>query len=94
MARLFGDQPASLLFRGLRRMAQFGWMLFQAVRPSPPQAALSSGLSLVRCHELMSSLEPLDRPMPLTRFECAVPNEATLIGRMARLAAKLVIDNY
>ena len=94
VARLFGDQPASLLFRGLRRMAQFGRMLFQAVRPSPPHAAPSSGPSLVRYHELVNSLELLDRPMPLTRFEYAVPNEATLIGRMARLAAKLVIDNY
>ena len=32
--------------------------------------------------------------MPLTKFERAVPGEATLIARMARIAASLVIKNY
>ncbi|WP_456634505.1 catalase [Bradyrhizobium sp. USDA 10063] len=32
--------------------------------------------------------------MPLTKFERAVPGEATLIASMARLAANLVIKNY
>ena len=32
--------------------------------------------------------------MPLTKFERAVPREATLIANMARLAANLVVKNY
>lgn len=91
--RLLGDQPASLLFHGLRRAGQFGQMLYQIVRPAPPRTALSSEETEARYQELPNSLELPDRP-PLTKFEYAVPDEATLIGRMAVLAAKMVIDNY
>ncbi|HKN57839.1 MAG TPA: catalase, partial [Gemmatimonadaceae bacterium] len=44
--------------------------------------------------ELANSLELPDRPMPLSKFERAVPGEAILIGRMARIAAHAVISNY
>lgn len=92
--RLLGDQPASLLFHGLRRARQFGQMLFQIVRPAPPRTAVSSEETQARYKELANSLPELpDRP-PLTKFEYAVPDEATLIRRMALLAAQMVIDNY
>jgi hypothetical protein len=46
-------------------------------------------------HDLLNSLDPPpDRPIPLTRFEYAVPDEATLTAQMARLAARLVVENY
>jgi Catalase len=95
VARVFGDQPVSLLFRGARRMAQFGRMLLEAVRPAPSNTASTSAPTLARYHELINSLDlPPDRPMPLTRFEYAVPGESTLTGRMSQLAARLVVENY
>jgi hypothetical protein len=93
VARLLGDQPVSLLFRGLRRVGQFGQMLFQIVRAAPPRTVQSTAETKARYQDLANSLELPDRP-PLTKFEYAVPDEATLIGRMAELAAQMVIDNY
>jgi hypothetical protein len=94
MTRMLGDQPVSLLFRGLRLVEQLGRMLFEIVRPAPPRTAQSATESQARYRELATSLDLPDRPMPLTKFERAVPDEATLIRRMAGLAAQMVIDNY
>ena len=93
--RLLGDQPVSLGFRALRRLAEFGQMLLAAVRPSQAGPAQTSSATPARYRELVNSLElPPDRPMPLHELERAVPGEATLGLRMARIAAEAVITNY
>jgi hypothetical protein len=43
---------------------------------------------------LLRALQLPDRILPLTPFERVSPNEASLINRMARLAASTVIENY
>ena len=93
-----GEPFVSRLFRRLRRVEQFGRMFFQSaralVRPAPAGFAQSTAATPARYQELANSLELPDRPMPLSKFERAVPGEATLIARMARMAAHAVIDNY
>src|SRR6266576_2987290 len=88
----------SRLFRRLRCLEQFGRMLFQGarslVRPVPEGFAQSTAATPAQYKEFANSLELPDRPMPLTKFERAVPGEAILIGRMARIAAHAVISNY
>jgi catalase len=96
MARLFGDQPVSLGFRALRRVAEFGHMLLAIVRPARRgEARRSSSATPTRYREIVNALEPPpDRPMPLHKLERAVPGEATMIRKMARVAAEAVITNY
>src|SRR5258708_28545559 len=93
-----GEPFVSRLFRRLRRLEQFGRMFFQSararVRPVPTGFAQSTAATPAQYKELSNSLELPDRPMPLSKFERAVPGEATLIGRMARIAAHAVISNY
>ncbi len=89
-----GEPFVSRAFRELRRVGQFGRMVFQIVRPAPPRTAANTAATPARYEELANSLELPDRPMPLTKFERAVPGEAILIGRMARIAAHAVISNY
>src|SRR5258706_13305386 len=89
-----GEPFVSRAFRELRRVGQFGRMIFQIVRPAPPRTAANTTATPARYEELANSLELPDRPMPLTKFERAVPGEAILIGRMARIAAHAVISNY
>src|SRR5258706_4670154 len=89
-----GKPFGSRAFRELRRLGQFGRMIFQIVRPAPPRTAANTPATPARYEELANSLELPDRPMPLTKFERAVPGEAILIGRMARIAAHAVISNY
>ena len=89
-----GEPFVSRLFRRLRRVGQFGRMVFQIVRPAPPRTAANTAATPARYEELANSLELPDRPMPLSKFERAVPGEAILIGRMARIAAHAVISNY
>ena len=89
-----GEPFVSRLFRRLRRVEQFGRMFFQIVRPAPPRTAANTAATPAQYKELANSLELPDRPMPLTKFERAVPGEAILIGRMARIAAHAVISNY
>ncbi len=88
----------SRLFRRLRCLEQFGRMLFQGarslVRPVPEGFAQSTAATPAQYKEFANSLELPDRPMPLTKFERAVPGEAILIGRMARIAAHAVSSNY
>ena len=62
---------------------------------APGSGGLCSTAAIpARYKELANSLELPDRPMPLSKFERAVPGEATLIARMARVAAHAVIENY
>src|SRR2546430_3261561 len=89
-----GETFVSRAFRELRRVGQFGRMVFQIVRPAPPRTAANTAATPAQYNELANSLELPDRPMPLTKFERAVPGEAILIGRMARIAAHAVISNY
>lgn len=93
-----GEPFVSRLFRRLRRVEQFGRMFFQSaralVRPVPAGFAQSTVATPAQYKELANSLELPDRPMPLSKFERAVPGEAILIGRMARIAAHAVISNY
>ena len=89
-----GEPFVSRLFRRLRRVEQFGRMFFQIVRPAPPRTAANTTATPAQYKELANSLELPDRPMPLSKFERAVPGEAILIGRMARIAAHAVISNY
>ena len=89
-----GEPFVSRAFRKLRRVGQFGRMVFQIVRPAPPRTAANTAATPARYEELANSLELPDRPMPLSKFERAVPGEAILIGRMARIAAHAVISNY
>jgi len=89
-----GEPFVNRLFRRLRRVEQFGRMFFQIVRPAPPRTAANTAATPARYEELANSLELPDRPMPLSKFERAVPGEAILIGRMARIAAHAVISNY
>ena len=89
-----GEPFVSRLFRRLRRVEQFGRMFFQIVRPAPPRTAANTAATPAQYKELANSLELPDRPMPLSKFERAVPGEAILIGRMARIAAHAVISNY
>src|SRR5947199_3265209 len=89
-----GEPFVSRLFRRLRRVEQFGRMFFQIVRPAPPRTAANTAATHARYEELANSLELPVRPMPLSKFERAVPGEAILIGRMARIAAHAVISNY
>ena len=93
-----GEPFVSWLFRRLRRLEQFGRMFFQSaralVRPVPGGFAQSPAATPAQYKGLANSLELPDRPMPLSKFERAVPGEATLIARMARVAAHAVIENY
>src|SRR5258707_6582944 len=93
-----GEPFGSRLFRRLRRLEQFGRMFFQSacalVRPVPGGFAQSTAAIPARYKELANSLELPDRPMPLSKFERAVPGEATLIARMARLAPHRVVANW
>ncbi|MCA6113011.1 catalase [Bradyrhizobium cenepequi] len=68
-------------------------MARQSVQPASAPAR-SSEATPARYKELTKTLELQDRPVPLTKFERAVPGEATLIAKMARLAANLVVTNY
>ena len=95
MVRLLGDQPVSLGFRGLRRLEEFGQMLLAIVHPAQRGDARRSSATPERYRELVNALElPPDRPMPLHELERAVPGEATMSRRMARIAAEAVITNY
>jgi hypothetical protein len=80
-------------FRVLRDFQRFRQMVSQSAQPASAPAR-SSAATPTRYQELTKALELQDRPMPLTKFEHAVPGEATLIANMARLAANLVIKNY
>jgi hypothetical protein len=83
------------LFRDLRRWGRFGHSLLQGVRDlRHPTTSQDSGATPPRYRDLANSLELVDRPMPLNGFERAAPDEALLIGRMARLAAAAVVENY
>jgi Catalase len=83
------------LFRKLRRWERFRHSISKGVRGlRHPKAARDSGATPPRYRDLASSLKLADRPMPLTRFERPAAGEALLIGRMARLAANAVVENY
>jgi hypothetical protein len=82
------------LFRTMRDLQRFWQMARQFAQSAPALTARSSEATSARYKELATALELQDRPMPLTKFERAVPGEATLIGNMARIAANLVINNY
>jgi len=93
--RLLGDQPVSLGFRGLRRLSEFGQMLRSIQPPSQRADARRSSATPARYQELVNALEPPpDRPTPLHELERAVPGEATMIRKMARIAAEAVVTNY
>ncbi|MEH2625306.1 hypothetical protein V1292_003361 [Bradyrhizobium sp. AZCC 1719] len=95
MVRLFGDQPVSLGFHALRRLAEFGQMLLAIVRPARAGDARTSSATPARYRQIVNALElPPDRPMPLHELERAVPGEASMIRSMARIAAEAVITNY
>lgn len=91
--RWLGD-ALGRLGRGSRRAQQFEQLLYQTVRRVPAGVAQNAGATPARYEELVNAPELPDRPMPLTRFERAVPGEAALTDRMARLAAESVIANY
>ena len=101
-ARLLGDQPASLGFHALRRLAEFGQVLSEfgqgllaVVNPALRGEARTSSATPARYRELVNALDlPPDRPMPLHDLERAVPGEATMSRRMARIAAEAVVTNY
>src|SRR5260370_21799502 len=97
-SRSQGEPFVSRLFRRLRRLEQFGRMFFQSayalVRQVPGGFGQSTAAILAQYKDLANSLELPDRPMLLSKFERAVPGEATLIARMARVAAHAVIENY
>ncbi len=101
VARPQQEDPVVRLFRGLRRAGRFRQMLsqifrmlWQIVRQVPTGTAPNTAATPARYQELANSLELPDRPVPLSKLERAVPGEATLAGRMARLAANAVIANY
>ncbi|WP_454619817.1 catalase [Bradyrhizobium cenepequi] len=87
------EDPIVQSFRVAREVQRFWQMARRSVRPASAPAR-SSEPTPTRYEELTKALELQDRPMPLTKFERAVPDEATLIANMARLAANLVIKNY
>lgn len=91
--RWLGDALGRLA-RGLRRAEQLEQLLYQTMRRVPAGVAQSTGATPARYQSLVDALVLPDRPMPLTRFERAVPGEAALTDRMARLAAETVIANY
>src|SRR6266478_9044200 len=100
MARPQEEEFVVRLFRGLRRAGRFRQMLsqvlrllWQIVRQVPMGTAPNTAATPARYQELANSLELPDRPVPLSKFERAVPGEATLVGRMARIAANAVISN-
>src|SRR5260370_9646237 len=82
-----GEPFVSRAFRELRRVGQFGRMVFQIVRPAPPRTAANSAPTPARYEELANSLKLPDRPMPLTKFDRALPGQTALIRRMAPPAA-------
>jgi hypothetical protein len=87
------EDPFVRSFRVARDLQRFWQMVRQSAQPASAPAR-SSEATPTRYEELTKALELQDRPMPLTKFERAVPGEATLIANMARLAANLVINNY
>jgi hypothetical protein len=102
--RVAGGRPAARpkyenlvirLFRGLRRWDRFKETIVEGVHDLlNPTALPDSEATLARYRDVANVQVLADRPMPLTRFEQAVPGEALLIGRMARLAANAVVVNY
>ncbi len=70
------------------------WQMARSIAQPAAAPARTSEATPTRYEELTKALELQDRPMPLTKFERAVPGEATLIANMARIAANLVIKNY
>ncbi|MDI4232384.1 catalase [Bradyrhizobium sp. Arg237L] len=82
-----------LSFRVFRDFQRF-WQMARGSAQSASAPARSSEAMPARYEELANALELQDRPMPLTKFERAVPGEATLIANMARIAANLVVKNY
>jgi hypothetical protein len=91
--RRLGD-ALDRLARGLRRAEQFEQLLHQSLHRVPARVAQNTGATPARYQALVNALVLPDRPMPLTRFERAIPGEAALTERMARLAAETVIANY
>jgi len=93
--RALRQGPPARALQGLRRLAQFWRFLSQIFHPLPTGAVQSAAETAARYQELANSLcVPPDRLVPLARFERAVEGEATLVGRMAHLAAEMVIANY
>jgi Catalase len=83
------------LFRKLRRWGRFGQSISKGVRGlRHPEVSRDSGATPPRYRDLANSLKLADRPMLFTKFERAAAGEALLIGRMARLAANAVVENY
>jgi hypothetical protein len=93
LARAPQENVAVQSLRLARDFQRFWQMVRESVQ-SASAPARSSEPTPTRYEELTKTLELQDRPMPLTKFERAVPGEATLIARMARIAASLVIKNY
>jgi catalase len=87
------ENAAVQSLRVARDFQRFWQMVRESVQ-SGSAPARSSEPTPTRYEELTKALELRDRPMPLTKFERAVPGEATLIANMARIAANLVIKNY
>jgi len=69
-------------------------MVRSAVRGSPAIGDANAIVTPASYERLLSSLEPSDRVLPLTRFERPAPGEANAIERMARRAASTVIEIY
>lgn len=83
------------LFRGLKRWIHFQSTIMRGIDDLMHPAPIpDSGATPARYLDVTNDLELVDRPMPLTRFEQPVEGEAHLIGRMARLAANAVVENY
>ncbi|MCA1458907.1 catalase [Bradyrhizobium sp. BRP22] len=93
LAQATQENPVVRSLRVLRDFQRFWQMLGRSAQAAAAPAQ-SSEATPTRYEELTKVLELQDRPMPLTKFERAVPGEATLIANMARLAANLVIGNY
>jgi hypothetical protein len=81
--------------RALRRIVQFGGLVWEAVlHPDPLGVAPPDPfLPTSPDDEVLRALAPSRRPAS-TALEAPFPHEAALVERMARLAAQTVLDNY
>jgi len=89
------EAPEVRALRALRRIVQFGGLVWEAfLHPDPTGAApLDPFLPTASDDDVLRALAPSWRPAS-TALEAPLPHEAALIERMARLAAQTVLDNH
>jgi hypothetical protein len=84
------------VLRWLHSTSRFGREIdtvFSSIRKTPAEVAGDFGSPPNYYQQLVESLELPDRP-ELTKFERALPGEASAIRTVARIAASTVIKNY